>query len=152
MAASAPSEGINSVILQTLCTDCQLVPVDQTVRSKLADSHNGSEATKVYWFHLAVPGRGTKTLPAWIRVADCWRARRLRRWYRSQQHWMEKAHWDRIFFLWSSSKSSCKTTARQVSTPKKQTRALIFFTGLISNNPTRTIWLKKKSSWHYVVT
>lgn len=25
-------------------------------------------------------------LPAWIRVADCRRAWRLRRWYRSQQH------------------------------------------------------------------
>lgn len=76
----------------------------------------GGEAAELCWFHSAVPERDIKSLPAWIRVADCWRAWRLRRWYRSQQHWMVKAHRVRVFFLWSSSKSSCKTTSRHVST------------------------------------
>lgn len=65
--------------------------------------------TDIYWSHSAILDQGIKSLPAWIRVADCRRALHLRRWYLIQQHWMVKAHWERIFFLWSSRKSSCGT-------------------------------------------
>lgn len=74
----------------------QLAPGDQPVRSD-------SEATGL----RRHSGPSTGCLPAWIRVADRWRWRRLRRWCRRQQHWIAKAHCERIFFLWASSKSSC---------------------------------------------
>lgn len=41
---------------------------------------------------VLVPDEVFKRLPAWIRVADCWQERCLRRRYRRQQHWMVKAH------------------------------------------------------------